>query len=74
MNARDGDERLDRLSAAIESQVNVVNRLVQTLEAKQKSGKSAKAARLQRAVLDRPIVITPMVEAAVKRALARVRK
>lgn len=74
MSARDGEERLDRLIAAIESQVNVVNRLVQTLEAKQKRGKSAAATRLQRAVLDRPIVVTPMVEAAVKRAFARMRK
>ncbi|MEY4512382.1 MAG: hypothetical protein RLZZ450_4504 [Pseudomonadota bacterium] len=69
--AGDGNDRLERLVAALESLVNAVNRLVQMLEAKQKRSKDASASRLQRPVLHKPIVVTPIVEAAVKRALAR---
>jgi hypothetical protein len=74
MTGNDQGERLDRLIAVMESLVNVVSRLVQTLEGKQRKRESVRGTRLPRAVLDKPIVVTPMVEAAVKRALARVRR
>jgi hypothetical protein len=69
---QENDQRLDRLIAAMESQANAINRLVQTLEGKKKRRTDAAATRRRRAVIDKPITITPMVEAAVKRTLARV--
>lgn len=72
MPLNDGDERLERLIAAIESQANAVNRLVQVLE--KKSKKEPRAPRLRKASVDRPLVVTPLVQAAVSRALAKARK
>jgi hypothetical protein len=69
---RENDQRLDRLISAMESQANAINRLVQTLEGKRKRRTDAAATRMRRAVVDKPITITPLVEAAVKRTLARV--
>lgn len=74
MADRDSADRTDRLIAAVEAQTNAIGRLVQSLEASQKKSKRAAVGRLRRAVLDEPIVVTPIVEAAVNRALARVKK
>ena len=74
MADRDTADRTDRLIAAVEAQTNAIGRLVQTLEATHEKSTRAAVGRLQRAVLDKPIVVTPMVEAAVKRALARIKK
>jgi hypothetical protein len=72
MDGAEDSERLERLIAAMESQANAINRLVQTLEGKKKRRTDAAATRMRRTVVDKPITVTPVVEAAVKRALARV--
>jgi hypothetical protein len=68
----ESDDRLERLIAAQEAQTNAINRLVQTLEGKHKRTEQSRRTRMRRAVVDKPITVTPIVEAAVKRALARV--
>lgn len=69
----DDDLRFDRLITALESQANAVNRLVQVLEHKTKRSTRPRAARLRQPALDKPIMVTPLVQAAVKRALAKAR-
>lgn len=66
----DETERQERLIVALESQANAINRLVQVLEGKaeRRTSKRARRVPLER----KPITVTPMVEASVKRALARV--
>lgn len=66
------DDRLERLIAAQEAQTNAVNRLVQLLERGYRAREQVRS-RTRRVVADKPIVVTPMVEAAVKRALARIK-
>ena len=69
---RDEDvERQERLIAALETQANAINRLVQVLEGtaeKRRSGGRARSVPVRKA----PITVTPLMEAYVDRALARV--
>jgi hypothetical protein len=75
MDDAENNRRMERLIAAMEAQANAVNRLVQALTHKQaKSVEQKRAAPLRRVPLDAPIVVTPIVEAAVKRALAKARR
>jgi hypothetical protein len=64
--------RLDRLVSAVEAQTNVLSRLVRLLEPNTKRREAS--VRLRRAPLDKPIVVTPIVQAAVKRALAKLNR
>lgn len=66
--------RLDRLISAVEAQTNALSRLVRLLEPKTKRRDDAASARVRRAPLDQPIVVTPIVQAAVKRALAKLNR
>lgn len=68
----DDAERIERLIAAQEAAANAMNRLVQVLEDKRKR-RETRAPKQRRVVLDKPIEVTPLVEATVRRALARVR-
>lgn len=71
----DGDGRFERLIAATEAQTNAINRLVQVLSKKHASNDQSRRTRMRRTVTaERPIAVTPMVEAAVERALKRVGK
>ena len=63
--------RLDRLISAVEAQTNILSRLVRLLEPKTKRRDDAASVRLRRAPLDKPIAVTPIVQAAVNRALAK---
>lgn len=67
-------ERIERLIAAIESNTNTSTRLLQELLGKRARKREPTAARQRRVALDKPIVVTPLVEAAAKRALERVRR
>jgi hypothetical protein len=71
--SNENDDRLERLISAIEAQTNAINRMVQVSEGKQKRSTDARRNRMRRVVVDKPITVTPVVQAAVKRALARVR-
>jgi hypothetical protein len=70
----DHGSRLDRLISAIEALTNEVARLVRLQGPKTKRREDAANVRLRRAPLDQPIVVTPIVEAAVKRALAKLNR
>lgn len=70
----DHGSRLDRLISAVEAQTNALARLVRLLEPKTKRSEDAASVRLRRAPLDEPIVVTPIVQAAVNRALAKHRR
>jgi hypothetical protein len=71
MSGRIDPERFERLIRAIEAQTNAINRLVQVIERKHSA--ATKKTRQRRVIVppDRPIKITPLVEATVARALAR---
>ena len=64
-------ERLDRLITAVERMTNMLGRLIGALETKHVPRATT---RMRRVPADKPITVTPLVEAAVKRALARVRR
>lgn len=66
-------ERLERLIAALETAANAIMRLVQALERKKKPAE-VRAPRARPAVLERTIKATPLINAAVNRALARLPK
>ena len=71
--ANDGDAaRLERLITVVEVQTNMLGRLIGLLEPKRRS--DGTATRQRRTSADRPIKVTPLVQAAVKRALARVHR
>ena len=73
----DDAERIDRLIAAQEAQTNMLGRLIQVLQDERARKRQASAAgKARRPVLQatKPIKVTPMVEAQVKRALARLAK
>jgi hypothetical protein len=74
MELDDLGSRLDRLISAVEAQTNTLSRLVRVLEPKTKKHDGAANVRMRRAPLDRPIVVTPIVQAAVKRALAKLNR
>ena len=67
------DEQLERLIAAQEANTNAMLRLVRFLEDEQRRKLNAKApGRSRRTVkpTNRPVDVTPLVEAKVRRALA----
>jgi hypothetical protein len=65
--AKDMSERIDRLVAAQEAQTNALTRLLQVMQEAQ----AKKRSKAKRPVLAKPIETSPMVQAQVKRALAR---
>lgn len=67
-------ERLERLIRALEVQTNLLGRLVALEEAKRTRQVSGRATRTRRVADDKPIPVTPIVAAAVRRALARVNR
>jgi hypothetical protein len=67
-------ERFERLIAAIESNTNANARLLQELQGKRARKRESRAARQRRVALDKPVVVTPLVEAAARRALERMRR
>lgn len=73
MSGRIDSERFERLIRAIEAQTNAINRLVQVMEHKRSATTTkARSARQRRVVIaERPVNVTPAVEAAVNLALAR---
>lgn len=66
-------ERIERLIRAIDAQTNMLARVVGLFETKART-KAQPSARLRRVPADRPIKVTPIVQAAVKRALARIQR
>lgn len=70
----DHGSRLDRLISAVEAQTNALSRLLRLLEPNTKRRDDGASVRLRRAQLDKPIVATPIVQAAVKRALAKLNR
>lgn len=71
--AADTADRIDRLITAIEAQTNMLARVVGLFETKART-KAQPSARLRRVPADRSIKVTPIVQAAVKRALARIQR
>lgn len=63
--------RLERLLTALEALTNMLARLVGVFEASV-SRNGARSARSRRIAPEKPISVTPVVQAAVKRALARI--
>jgi hypothetical protein len=63
----------DRLVFAVEAQTNMLARLVALYESHGARGPSASSKRSRRVADSKPITMTPLVEAAVRRALQRVR-
>jgi len=67
-------EQVKRLVVAAELQTNMLARLVALHEAGGRQASKARAARTRRTAEVRPIEITPMVAAAVRRTLRRVQQ
>ena len=74
LDADDQASRMERLITAIEALTNMLGRFVGFFEARRPRAGTQASPRLRRAVADKPIKITPVAEAAVKRALARLRR
>jgi hypothetical protein len=64
--------RLDRRISAVEGLTNRLGRLIRLLEPKNKRTNKAANPKMRRAPTDQPIVVTPIVLAAVKRTLAKI--
>lgn len=64
-------ERVDRLIAVLET---VANLLTRSLSQSGSARQQRPSTRMRRVPADKPLVVTPMVQAAVKRALARVKR
>ena len=71
MASDDQDGRLDRLITVLEAQANALSRLTNVLEAANKPRTAGSQSRMRRVALDKPIVVNDVVQAAVKRALAK---
>ena len=63
--------RLDRLITAIDALTNMLGRLIRLLELGNKRSERTASTRMRGASPDQPIVVTPIVQAAVRRALAK---
>ena len=70
-DARDQAKRMDRLITVIESQTNAINRLVQVIEDKRRSRAKGVDTRMRRTAPNKVIAATPLVQAAVDRALRK---
>jgi hypothetical protein len=70
----DHDSRVERLINAIEAQTNMIGRLVRLLEPKAKAEPKPGRVASRRVPLDRPIAVSPIVQAAAKRALAKLNR